>query len=80
MKRRDFLKQAGAGAAAGAGITAAPFVHAAPPRLHWRMAASSSTPASQPHDPGVAPRSRKLLHPGTKDESSGNIGARSAVP
>lgn len=40
MKRRDFLKQAGAGAAAGAGITAAPFVHAAPPRLRWRMATS----------------------------------------
>jgi len=40
MKRRDFLKKAGAGAAAGAGITAAPFVHAAPPRLHWRLAAS----------------------------------------
>lgn len=40
MKRRDFLKQAGVGAAAGAGITAAPFVHAAPPRLRWRLAAS----------------------------------------
>ena len=40
MKRRDFLKNAGAGAAAGAGITAAPFVHAAPPRLRWRMATS----------------------------------------
>jgi len=40
MKRRDFLKGAGAGAAASAGIVAAPFVHAAPPRLHWRLAAS----------------------------------------
>lgn len=40
MKRRDFLKQAGAGAVAGAGVTAAPFVHAAPPRLRWRLAAS----------------------------------------
>jgi TRAP-type mannitol/chloroaromatic compound transport system substrate-binding protein len=40
MKRRDFLKQAGVGAAAGAGITAAPLVRAGPPRVRWRLATS----------------------------------------
>lgn len=40
MQRRHFLKTATAGALAGAGVTAAPWVHAQEPRLRWRMATS----------------------------------------
>ncbi|APZ44266.1 TRAP transporter substrate-binding protein [Acidihalobacter ferrooxydans] len=41
MKRRDFLKGAGAGAVAGAGLTMAPLAGAANlPRLRWRMVTS----------------------------------------
>lgn len=40
MKRRDFLKNAGAGLAAGSLTMAAPMVRAATPRITWRMATS----------------------------------------
>ena len=43
MKRRDFLTKASLGAAAGAAVTAAPYVHAAAPTIHWRMATSWPT-------------------------------------
>lgn len=43
MKRRDFLTKASLGAAAGAAVTAAPYVRAAAPSIHWRMAASWPT-------------------------------------
>ncbi len=42
MKRRDFIKKAAVGAAAGTAITGAPFVHAAK-TVHWRMATSWPT-------------------------------------
>lgn len=44
MKRRDFITKATVGAAAGAAVTAAPYVSAASnPTVHWRMAASWPT-------------------------------------
>ncbi|MCS4504218.1 ABC transporter substrate-binding protein [Arhodomonas aquaeolei] len=43
MKRRDFVKSAGAGAVAGAAAVGAPYVHAQGPRIRWRMATSWPT-------------------------------------
>lgn len=43
MKRRDFLTKAGLGAAAGAAVTTAPYVHASSPNIHWRMPTSWPT-------------------------------------
>ncbi|KAB7624192.1 TRAP transporter substrate-binding protein [Alkalilimnicola sp. S0819] len=40
MKRRDFIKGAGAGAVAGAATFAAPYATADSPRLRWRMTTS----------------------------------------
>lgn len=42
MKRRDFVKKAAIGAAAGTAITGAPYVHAQP-TVRWRMATSWPT-------------------------------------
>lgn len=42
MKRRDFMRKAAVGAAAGTAIAGAPAVHAAP-TMHWRMATSWPT-------------------------------------
>ena len=47
MKRRDFIKKAAVGAAAGTAITGAPFVHAAK-TVHWRMATSRTIGRKNP--------------------------------